>query len=118
MKKNLGAKSLAKIPFKGIIIALLITNLLVSLLVIFLQKYLPPIIPLFYGKPRGGEQLAPSSFLLLPPGISILIILVNSLLMVFQKNEFLQKVLLGLMLGITLLSTITVIKILLLVGSL
>jgi len=100
-----------------IIIGSFLTNLFVILMVILLQGHFPPVVPLFYGKPQGEEQLVQSILLILPPLISILIITLNTILLSFLKNKFLQKILFGLIITITVLSTITVIEIILLVGS-
>jgi len=111
-------KSLNKIPFKNTVLALLFINFLIIILVIFAQRFLPPVVPLFYGQPQGSQQLAKSIFLVIPPLIALGIVTVNTGILFFMKNDFLQKVLLGLAAGTTILATITVVKIIFLVGSL
>jgi hypothetical protein len=111
-------KLVNKIPFKKTVFALIFFNLLMVALVLIAQRILPPVVPLFYGRPQGGEQLAQSLFLSLPPFISLLITLVNLAFIYLLENRFLQKVLLGLAIGVTILSTITVFKIISLVGAL
>src|SRR3990172_4085421 len=104
-------RNLAAIPFQQTVFALIFFNLLLVALVLVAQETLPPVVPLFYGKPQGEEQLAQSLFLSLPPFISLLITLINLAFIYLLDNRFLQKVLLGLAIGVTILSTITVIKI-------
>ncbi len=83
----------------------------------FLQKSLPPEVPLFYGLPRTEEQLAPSLSLIIPSLASIAIIVVNLLISQFLKDDYLRKVLV--LVGVTgvFFATITTLKIIFLVGS-
>ena len=85
-------KSLNKIPFKNTVLALLFANFLVIILVAFAQRFLPPVVPLFYGQPQGRQQLAKSIFLMFPPLIALSIVIVNTGILFFMKNDFLQKV--------------------------
>jgi len=100
-----------------IILVALFINALVIGGVLFLQKNLPPMLPLFYGLPLSEAQLAPSYALSLPPLISLIIVGVNTLIGKILKDNFLQKVLLALTIASTALSTITVLKIFFLVGQ-
>lgn len=97
--------------------AALIINLMVIVFVFLIQKSLPPVIPLFYGMPYGSEQLTSSISLILPPLIAMAITVVNSFLITLTNDDFLQKVLLVAMYTTTLLSTITVLKIVSLVSN-
>lgn len=92
-------------------------NILVAIGVLLLSSKLPPVVPLFYGKPFGEEQLVSRSFIILPPLIASIFILINMSLGKIVKDKFLQNILLALILGCTLLSTITVIKVILLIGN-
>jgi hypothetical protein len=111
-------KLVDKVPFKKTVFFLIFFNLLMVALVALAQQILPPVVPLFYGRAQGEEQLAKSLFLSLPAFISLLITLVNLAFIYLLDNRFLQKVLLGLAIGVTILSTITILKIILLVGAL
>lgn len=106
-----------KIPFKNSFGVALLTNFLMIILILALQGFLPPVVPLFYGQPQGEAQLARSIFLILPPAISFLITLANAFLSTLIKNKFLQTILLGLAVVVTVFSSVTVVKIILLVGS-
>lgn len=65
--------------------------LILAMVLILLIKWtaLPSRVPLFYSRPWGEDQLAPKIFLLLLPGISLIIFLINSGLAktVFKKNH-------------------------------
>jgi hypothetical protein len=95
----------------------LVANLLTGLIILLLQSRIPPSVPLFYGLPQGEEQLVQNTFLILPPLIALVIVGVNIFLGKVTKDKFLQKVLTGLTILCSALSSVTVIKILLLVGS-
>ena len=95
-----------------------VINLLVALGVVLFQNHLPPVVPLFYGRPLGEEQLAQQIFLILPPAIASLLCVLNFLISPIFNDKFLKNMLIGLGVVATLLSSITVIKISLLVGSL
>lgn len=87
-------------------------------LVAIFQLRLPPEVPLFYSRPWGKEQLAQPLLLLLPPAAAFLIFLLNlAWARTWAKErEFLSQILvLGGFVAV-ILSTITVIRILLLVG--
>lgn len=116
MKSSL-EKLLPSIPFRQYLAVAFAVNLLVILAVVLLKNSLPPVVPLFYGLPRGAEQLGTRTMLALPALISTSIIVVNTILIIQIDNPFLQKVFLALIITSTALSTITVIKIIALVGS-
>lgn len=98
--------------------AVLIFNSVLILIIFLFKNFLPPVVPLFYGFPRGEEQLAPSIALTLPPLISIAVTVVCTLLIAFLKDDFLKKILLTTSVVVTTLSFVTILKIILLVGSL
>jgi hypothetical protein len=114
LRPQLNPKS---IRFLKTTLAILLINLLILVLIILFQKHLPPTIPLFYGKPTGEEQLAPRLALAIPHIITLTIIIINSTLINLTKNSLLHQILIALMVVATILSTITVLKIALLVGS-
>lgn len=105
------------IPHLSSLLVILGVNIVVIIAVLLLKDRIPPTVPLFYGRPRGVEQLTPQLFLLLPPGLSIIVAVFNTIVMTLFEDKFIRKVLVGIAFAATLLSTITVIKIILLVGS-
>jgi hypothetical protein len=117
-KVNIFKKLLSeKIAFKNLIYIAFGLSIVNLIFVIALQKYLPPQVPLFYGAAEGEEQLTSSLGLLIPGCLSIILILLNSLLSLFLESSFLQKILSVVSFTVTLLSAITVTKIILLIGS-
>ena len=105
------------IPFRKYVAIALGVNLITILLGILAQTILPPEIPLFYGLATGSLQLAPSQAILVPPAVSTLIIVVNLGLVKKIGEEFAQKALVLTAIAATAFSTITTLKIILLVGS-
>lgn len=105
-----------KIPLIKFIYAAFILNSFNLIAVLLLQKNLPPQIPLFYGFAQSEQQLT-SSFGLLIPGIySISVVIANAIFSIFLINDFLKKILSITSFTISLLSAITVIKIVGLIG--
>lgn len=108
---------LASIPYKNWSLNALLFNFLLVGLILLLGKHIPPKVPLFYGKPYGSEQLADQKLLLLPPLLAAGISAVNTSINTLVDDDFLRKVMLGSIAACTTLGTITVIKIIFLVGS-
>lgn len=104
-------------PLKNWSLALIFINLFSVLVVILARNILPPVIPLYYGKPYGIEQLSARENLIIPSLIALTICLLSIAISLRLKDQFLKKVLFGAMLTTTLLSLIATIKIILLVGS-
>lgn len=94
-----------------------IVNILVVIIALFFQSHLPPVVPLFYGMPSGEEQLANQWALIIPPLVALAFLGVNIFITHITKDDFIKQVLLGLTITTTALSTITVVKIILLVGQ-
>lgn len=96
-------------------IALLILSLGIALIVIIALKPLPPKLPLFYSLPWGEMQLAThQQFLILPAIISILTLI--NLLIFWQLHEsqyFFKKILLVSSITVSLILTVTFVKIIL-----
>ena len=91
-KVNIFKKLLSeKIAFKKLLYVSFGLSIINLTLVIALQKYLPPQVPLFYGAAEGEEQLTSSLGLIIPASLSIILILLNSLLSLFLESNFLQK---------------------------
>lgn len=105
------------IPFIKFIILATAINLIVIVLVILLRNNLPPEVPLFYGLPESGEQLAPKIFLIFPSIVSETIIIVNLLLSFLIKDNFIKRAVIFSSLLSTIFSSITTLKIIFLVGS-
>lgn len=93
---------------------------LISLSLIFIVfkfKTIPPKIPLFYSLPWGEQQLADKFFLFLLPIASIITLLLNIILAKKIKEEVLvMKLLIGTAFLFSLLSFITLVKIILLIA--
>lgn len=92
-------------------------NLAIVGLIFLIKDHIPPQIPLYYGKPQGEEQLADQMSIIVPPAIVVLLSALNTVLINLIKYEFLKKVLIGIIIVTTLLSSVTVFKIISLVGS-
>jgi hypothetical protein len=91
--------------------ACILVNLIVCVWILVIQGSLPPQVPLFYGLPQGEEQLTFAQLLLVPPVIAIIISIINFLLIRAIKVEFLKMVLLAGMVLTTILSSVTIAKI-------
>ncbi|MEK7188605.1 MAG: hypothetical protein AAB685_01980 [Patescibacteria group bacterium] len=107
-----------KVPFLKLSLYTTIANLIIIGAILVLLKRLPPEIPLFYGRPESERELAKSIFLIIPPTLSIVITIINTSLVKIVKDDFIANVLLGLIVASLLFSTITVGKIIFLVGNL
>ena len=105
-----------KITFVNYFLAAAILNALSLLAPVVLRKFLPPVVPLLYGRPTGEGQLVPTLGLLIAPAAALLITAINLLLNLSTKDDFLKKVFAASALVISIVTTITVIKVMLLVG--
>jgi len=104
------------LPLRGYIYASFSINLLLVIIVIALRSFLPPVVPLFYGLPSGESQLVPSLGLLIVPGVSFLITILNITVALSFKDEFFKKTLIVSSALISVLALIAVLKIIFLVG--
>lgn len=109
--------SFKKVPLLKLIYITIAINLVTCLLVLIFQGNLPPEVPLFYGLAEGEEQVVPSLWLLIPTASSALLLLLNTLLALLLKDDFLQKTLILTSFALAVLSLTTSIKIVFLVGS-
>lgn len=91
-------------------------NVLTALAVLIFKKEMPPIVPLFYGRAIGESQLVNLAGLLIAPGVSLFITILNLFLSSITSDLFLKKVYVITAFLISLLTTITVVKIIFLVG--
>lgn len=105
------------VPFKKYVALALGINLTTILLGIFAQTILPPEIPLFYGLAAGETQLAPALAILIPAVVSTSIIGINIFLTKNISEKFAQKALILTAVSTAVFSTVTTLKIILLVGS-
>ena len=107
----------AKVLLQPTTICILL-NVFVVIFVLLIKNNLPPVVPLYYGRPEAVDQLAPNIFLTLPAIFAICVIILNIFLTKIIRDSFLKQVLMALTIVVTLLSTITIIKIAFLVGNL
>lgn len=93
-------------------------NLIIIAGVIALHSFLPPVVPLFYGRAIGERQLVNSYLLVLPSVVSIFFTIFNFWISnhFFKKDSFLRNILSVSSFFINLLVAITVVRIILLVG--
>lgn len=104
------------LPLKGYVYASVGLSFVSILAILILKNYLPPVVPFFYGLPVGSSQLVPTLGMLLAPGVNILIILLNIVLSNFSKDVFFKRTLIISGFFVSMLTTITVFKIIVLVG--
>ena len=76
---KIGHLWLKKNILRALIISILIIVIQLIIIIIFFSQ-LPPKVPLFYSQPWGKSQLADSVYLLLLPGLSLAILIINSIL--------------------------------------
>jgi hypothetical protein len=107
---------LKKLPFRGYVYSALALDLIAVLTVFLVKNNLPPVVPLLYGRPAGNEQLISTYGLILAPIAAAIITIMNIFLASYIKDEFIKKVFSVASLFVSVLATITVIKIVLLVG--
>lgn len=105
------------IPYIKIVAAVLFVNIVATILVILLQPNLPPQVPLLYGRAYGEKQLVSSIGLITPSLVTILATLLNTLISYFLKEKLLQQILVTTSIIATILSLITTVKIIMLVGN-
>jgi len=120
LKLQLSAKSQKKIediPFKKFLYVSAVINIVTISFVVISRKYLPPIVPLFYGLAKSESQLAPNIYLVLPNTLASLILFLNILMTFLFENDHIKKTLIVTPFIVTILSTITTIKIIFLIGS-
>ena len=108
---------LASLPFSNWVYASFVINLVVIAFVLTVRRWLPPQVPLFYGMAEGEGQLSRSIFLPIPSIAAIVVSIVNIFISLAVKDTFIKKILIVAGLAATFLATITVVKIVFLVGS-
>lgn len=95
----------------------IVINISLILLILLIQKFLPPELPLLYGKPIGEEQLTGRLGLTIAPIVSLFITLTNMFISSQVTDAFLKKVLSITSLFISILSAITVVKVIFLIWN-
>ena len=105
-----------KITFRNYFLGATFLAILSAVGIASVKNYLPPLIPLFYGKPIGVEQLAPTWVFFILPGLSLLIVGLNLLINIFTNDELIKKILAIGSFVISLMAAVTVAKIILLIG--
>ena len=110
-------EQLESIPYLKSVFVFGTINILSMVFVLFIRRNLPPEIPLFYGLAEKENQLTPPSMLLVPNTLALLFMLINILIIMFIKNDFLKKALVMSGFAVTTLATVTTVKIVFLVGS-
>jgi hypothetical protein len=106
-----------QIPFRNYVLAAILVNVVVTFAVFLVRRFLPPEVPLYYGLAEGEAQLGSSWELIIPSLAALAIILVNITISRLFKDDFMQKALIISGLAATFLATITVLKVVFLVGS-
>jgi hypothetical protein len=105
-----------KVVLNNCFLAAIIINVLCVAVIFIFKEFLPPVVPLFYGKPAGDGQLIPTLGLIVAPVVSLIITFINLGLNIIIKDIFLKKILAVAAIFLTLITTITVVKIISLVG--
>lgn len=105
-----------KISFNKYFLAAITINVLCVITILIARGFLPPVVPLFYGKPLGEGQLISNLGLLIVPAVSLIISTINLLLNIWIKDNFLKKIFAVTSVIISVVGAITIIKIILLVG--
>lgn len=91
-------------------------NLAVVIVIFAVKRFMPPVVPLFYGLPYGQSQLTEYSGLLIVPAACFAISVLNIVIALKLNDLFYKKALVVSSAVITLLGAITVGKIIALVG--
>lgn len=110
-------KKLENLPLKEYFNTSWILNLSTILFCLLLLKRLPPQIPIYYGLPQGEIQLSPSLGILIPSILSLIFILLNLFLISVIKDGYTKKTLIIAGLATSIFASVTVVKIILLIGK-
>ncbi len=98
---------------------LVLLNILVSIALLFWRyRTLPPLVPLWYGKPWGVDRLAHPLWLVLLPAGSLIVLIINTTLSRILPRDMLifNQILAATALIVAILSLVTLTKILFLVS--
>ena len=105
-----------ELPFKNYIYFSLGLLFLTIIVVFALNRFLPPEVPLFYGKPVGEGQLTKTFGLAIAPLSALAVLTLNSIIATITKEVFIKKMLILASLAACTLVVITTFKIVFLVG--
>ncbi len=108
---------LETLPLTKIAIVTLIASAMLLAFSVVAIFFLPPQIPLYYFAGDPKNQIADSLLIIFPPILAIIFSVINFLLAVIVKSDFLKKILIIASLSITILAAISVLKIFFLVAS-
>lgn len=115
--KSMNVKNLwGKVVLKKYAIAGLTLSLLSAALILIFKGILPPQVPLFYGLPVGEGQLTSYWGFFLAPAASLIISIANIFISSQVSDSFYKRVLIISAFFISVLVTITTIKIIFLIG--
>ena len=103
-------------PSKNFVYLAVFLNSISLLAIVLLRGFLPPVVPLFYGRPVDESQLVTILGLLIAPGVSFGILIINLVIAAKINDLFLKKVLVLSSFFVSLLVTITTFNIIFLVG--
>lgn len=103
-------------PFKFCVYASIGLSVIITASILLLRNFLPPELPLYYGKPVGEGQLTSVNGLLVIPGVILVITIVNMVIGTLFKDVFIKRVLIFSALFSAVLLAITFTKIILLIG--
>lgn len=112
LKKGFNKKN---IEFPHLTLIVLSLNVVFIVILILISKDLPPQVPLYYGLPRGEQQLISPAALVLPIVLSSLFIVINNIVAYFIESLFLKRVLVFGSCFVSLLSIITIVNIIFLI---
>ena len=114
--KNDFGKFWMNVPLKGLLYISIIINFACIVAIFLLKNLLPPVVPILYGRPTGEGQLLPTFGLSIAPMVSLGIIVLNLFMGRVLKESFNLKIFIAAGFLVSVLSAITVLKIILLVG--
>jgi hypothetical protein len=109
-------KDFDTLPLKNLFIFSIAFSALTIAFVFWGVRFLPPEVPVFYGKPVSQERLGESGMLVLPAFSALIMTVINLVAALFVKNQYFKKVLAGTSLTITLFAITTTVKIFFLIG--
>ena len=110
------SQTIKNLPLKKVIYFSVGLAALNIILVLILNRHLPPEVPLFYGLPEGEGQLTNTNGLMIAGFFSLAVIILNTTFAIISKNEFIQKTLILSEFVVAFMSIFTTIEIILLVG--
>lgn len=107
------------LPFRNILVAGIAANLLLIGIILVIQgRVLPPQVPVFYGFPEGEEQLTKTPFLVAPSVTALMFTLANTGVALFIRSALAKNILVLASSFLLILSLVTTVRIVFLVGNL